>query len=136
MPTSFRPHGSIRIEVQGRKIIRHMEGPWNLEFVHVAHQDLLTLANFDYHLPWVTMLIVRNSALCSQEALQQIGNHLLLEFNRTRLGTAWVYPPGTEGAAIMQKMLTPLYKNSGPVAFFSEVEAADLWLNKLLDQQP
>lgn len=134
MPTLFRPHGSSRIDVQGRKIIRHMEGPWNLEFVHMAHHDLQTLANFDYSTPWVTMLIVQKSALCSPDALRQIASHLQLDFNRQRLGTAWVYPPGTEGAAIMQKMLTPLYKESGPVAFFSCIDEADSWLNTLLAQ--
>ena len=110
MVLRFTPHGALDFCVQGQTIYRYFEGPWNPEFVHQAQQRLEQVTEVDFSRPWVNMLVVRRSALCSPQALAMIKEDLARRVNRQRVATAWVYPPGTEGATVMESALRPLYE--------------------------
>ena len=131
MVPHFPPHGALDLCVQEQKVYRYFEGPWNLEFVEQAQQRLERAVGVDFDRPCVSMLVVRRSALCSPEALAMIKNDLARPVNRRRVATAWVYPPGTEGAHLMEVALRPLYEGR-LVEFFNEEADAKIWLDACL----
>ena len=84
---------------------------------------------------WGTVLIFRDSALISLDALAEITNTL----NKRRIqgyapaAVALVFGPNVEGAGLMSEHYLKAYENAGVVGrIFRDEDAAKQWLSQIL----
>ncbi len=119
----------IRTYVEGRMIVRSARGPWHMRLTERAGDAMHGLNDFDFTQPWVLLIEVKDSALCSREAILRMRSDLSLDLMRFRKATAWVIAADVEGSGWMESVLRPLYDQVGPVAFFQDRVQAKQWLS-------
>lgn len=135
----FKPHGRMQLEQSGRLNILEATGPFNLEFVIAAdraqeelYASLMTMGR------WGTVLIFRESAMASLDALAKIAATLL---NRKSQGyapvaAALVFGIDVEGASLMKAHYLHAYQEAGiECRIFGNEEQAKRWLVGVIGPQ-
>jgi hypothetical protein len=136
--SQFTPHGVVDIWMDGQLMHYEATGPFNVELV-----DCLAVAQRDYLLAsrpagaWVSVCIVRHSAMASPESIARYAAIMAdpKPDNMVPCATAFVIPPEVEGGAIMTPHLTKIYDRIGrPFAVFDNLAAAQVWADSWLSR--
>ena len=135
----FKSHGRMELEASGRLNILEATGPFNLELVVAADaaQDPL-YKSLQSEGSWGTVLIFRESALISFDALAAITKSLSIRRSQgyAPVAVALVFGSNVEGGAFMSSHYLKAYENAGVVGrIFSDEEEAKEWLSQLLGSQ-
>jgi hypothetical protein len=133
VPTgTFKPHGTIDLQVCGRLNILQARGPFNKELVIAgdAVQEALD-AVLNAQGRWGTVLVFKDSALASPEAVSEIASIVKRRVDKgiRPVAIALVVTPDVEGGAIMQSHYLAAYAKAGiPGQVFDDVEKAKAWV--------
>lgn len=133
----FAPHGAMDIQVAGRLNVLEAKGPFNLELVvagDVAQERLDAVLNARGR--WGTVLVLKENALASPEAIAEIANILQRRVQRgiRPVAFALVVGPEVEGGALMQSHYLAAYASAGiPGRAFTALEPAKLWVTQVID---
>jgi len=133
----FKSHGRMELEQSGRLNILEATGPFNVELVLAADaaQDQL-YRSLQSQGSWGTVLIFRESALISLDALTEITkclNHRKSQ-GYAPAAVALVFGSGVEGAALMEAHFLKAYTLAGIQGqIFKDEEKAKEWLSQILD---
>jgi hypothetical protein len=128
----FKPHGTMDIQVSGRLNILEARGPFNKELVvagDAAQESLDAVLNAQGR--WGTVLVFKDSALASPEAVAEIANIVKRRVDKgiRPVAIALVVGPDVEGGAIMQSHYLAAYAKAGiPGQVFDDVEKAKAWV--------
>jgi hypothetical protein len=135
----FKPHGSMQLQQSGQLNILEATGPFNTELViaaDAAQEELY--ASLAKKGRWGTVLIFRENALASLDAVAQITTILLRrsEQGYVPVAVALVADQTVEGGAFMQPLYLNAYKKAGIQSrtFFDEAAACD-WVASVIDGQ-
>jgi len=133
----FAPHGQVDIWAEGDLHLYEATGPFNKELV-----DSLALAQSHFlqalqpAAPWVSICIVRTSALSTPDGLQRYAD--LIRQTPPRYmpaATAFVIGPGVEGGQLMASRSARIFEEAGrPFQTFATLELARDWARTLLDR--
>jgi hypothetical protein len=130
--TGFAPHGTMGLVVIERLNVIEAQGPFNIELVKAGDwaQEKVD-AELQAQGRWGTLLIFRQSALTSLDALDEIEN--ILKRRKARgicpAGVAIVLGPEVEGTQLMSAFYLKAYTNAGVLAqVFEDRETAQAWL--------
>lgn len=136
----FKPHGRMQLEQSGQLNILEASGPFNLELVIAADkaQERLyeTLASKGR---WGTVLIFRDNAMTSLEAVAEITKILLRRQAQgyAPVAVALVFGADVEGGKLMKMHYLNAYKSAGiDGRIFDNDEAAKEWVASVIDVQP
>ena len=129
---AFKPHGSMDVQVSGRLNILEARGPFNKELVIAgdAVQEALD-AVLNAQGRWGTVLVFKDSALASPEAVAEIASIVKRRVDKgiRPVAIGLVVTPDVEGGAIMQSHYLAAYAKAGiPGKVFEDVEKAKLWV--------
>jgi len=125
------------IQVAGRLNVLEAKGPFNLELVvagDVAQERLDAVLNARGR--WGTVLVLKDNALASPEAIAEIANILRRRVQRgiRPVAFALVVGPEVEGGALMQSHYLAAYASAGiPGRAFTALEPAKLWVTQVID---
>jgi len=125
------------IQVAGRLNVLEAKGPFNLELVvagDVAQERLDAVLNARGR--WGTVLVLKENALASPEAIAEIANILQRRVQRgiRPVAFALVVGPEVEGGALMQSHYLAAYASAGiPGRAFTALEPAKLWVTQVID---
>lgn len=128
----FAPHGTMDLRVQEQLNVMEARGPFNLQLVLAAEQaqEQVDAALRD-QAQWATLLLFRESALATFDALAEIEAIVRrrLAQGLCPLGVALVLEPAVEGASLMGPLYLKAYVNAGVNArLFAHEDAARAWL--------
>lgn len=133
----FKSHGTMDLEFDGWVNVMEAHGPFNLELVVAAER---AQAQLDPGIPadqrWGSMLVFKNSALASPEALKEIARIVQERVQRglRPVGVALVFGPDVEGRLLMQGHFTKAYSDAGLVTqCFADQDTARAWLRGRID---
>jgi hypothetical protein len=115
-PQRFRPHGRVNFTREGDLVICEAVGPFNKELIEALASTELDLIQDMKKLPhWGDIVVIKNSALASPEALQAFTEYLteLGRNNMNSLVTAMVIDDDVEGGAFMATHLVNAYAEAG-----------------------
>lgn len=139
----FAPHGVMDIQVAGQLNIMEAKGPFNTELVlagDAAQEKLDAVLNARGR--WGTVLVLKENALASPQAIAEIANILrrrVLKGIRP-VAFALVVGPDVEGGALMQSHYLAAYASAGiPGQAFADLEPAKAWVMQAIacaDDQP
>ncbi|KGJ94912.1 hypothetical protein [Colwellia psychrerythraea] len=76
MAINFPAHGKININIEDNIIILECEGPWNLEFFHILHQDLYNAVKQIAYSKYAVLLIPIGEAIGTAETMDYHINFL------------------------------------------------------------
>lgn len=133
----FSPHGKVDIWREGDLHLYEATGPFNKELVDslaIAQADFLRAAQ--QNTPWVSICIVRNSALATPDSLQRYGE-LIRQAPPplTPLATAYVIGPDVEGGQLMAPHFVRVFAQAGRLfQTFATLDEARRWAQGLIDQ--
>lgn len=134
----FKPHGYMQLELSGQLNVLEATGPFNKELViaaDVAQEGLYAeLANKGR---WGTILIFRENALTSLDALEEITHALKRRAAQgyAPVAVALVFGAGVEGGVLMQPYYLNAYKNAGIQGrCFTDELAAKEWVSSVINQ--
>ena len=125
------------IQVAGRLNVLEAKGPFNLELVvagDVAQERLDAVLNARGR--WGTVLVLKENALASPEAIAEIANILQRRVQRgiRPVAFALVVGPEVEGGALMQSHYLAAYASAGiPGRAFTALEPAKVWVTQVID---
>ena len=129
--TSFRPHGSVHMWMEGDFVYYEASGPFNVELVDslaVAQMDILRTTH--YQGPWASICTILNSAMAPPEALARYDRLMRKEKppGKTPVATAFVLSPEVEGAKLMLPKFAAIYSGiQRPFQSFEKIEEARAW---------
>ena len=135
----FKSHGRMELEQSGRLNILEATGPFNVELVVAADaaQDQL-YKSLQSEGSWGTVLVFRESALISLDALAEITNCLKRRRGQgyAPVAVALVFGSNVEGGALMSAHYLKSYENAGVRGrIFQDEEDAKEWLFEILSSQ-
>jgi hypothetical protein len=125
MVAKFIAHGNTEIIMEGNIIVIRCVGPWNIEYFHRLHQDILTaVSQVDINNYGVLFLPI-SEAICVAEAIDyhvdflKQGNAKAIAVNLT----------GSEVPNITKDLCQKAYEQAGlNFQFFYSDESAKAWL--------
>lgn len=135
---AFKPHGSMQLEQSGFLNVLEATGPFNKELVVAAdaaqenlYESLVQKGR------WGTVLIFRESALVSLEALAEIS--AILRRRKTQgyapVAVALVFGPEVEGGALMQSHYLKAYQSADiDGRIFSNEADAKAWMADVIER--
>ncbi len=132
----FTAHGKVDIWAEGDLHLYEATGPFNKELVDGL---ALAQASFLQHLqpvtPWVSICIVKSSALSTPEGVQRYGELIRQAPERfTPAATAFVIGPDIEGGRLMAPRFARIFEEAGrPFATFETLDEARRWARSRLD---
>ena len=129
---TFKPHGTMDVQVSGRLNILEARGPFNKELVIAgdAVQEALD-AVLNAQGRWGTVLVFKENALASPEAVAEIASIVKRRVDKgiRPVAIGLVVTPDVEGGAIMRSHYLAAYAKAGiPGKVFDDVEKAKLWV--------
>lgn len=133
----FAPHGAMDVQIAGRLNILEAKGPFNLELIvagDVAQEQLDAVLNARGR--WGTVLVLKENALASPEAIAEIARIVQRRANKgiRPVAFALVVGPEVEGGALMQPHYLAAYASAGiPGRAFTDLESAKLWVTQIID---
>lgn len=132
----FRPHGTIHLKQSGQLNVVVATGPFNLELVIDADKDQdAQYEALAQNGKWGTILIFRESAMASLDAIAEITKILR---NRKAQGyvpvaVGLVFGPDVEGRNLMKMHYLNAYKEAGIEGqIFEREDLAAKWVSSLL----
>ena len=136
---AFKPHGGMELRRSGQLNILEATGPFNAEMVIAADAAQEALyASMLQKGRWGTVLIFRENALASLEAVAEITAILLRrkEQGYVPVAVALAISPTVQGGLFMQPLYLKAYWNAGIEArAFDSVQAASTWVASVIDEQ-
>ena len=136
----FKPHGSMQLEQSGFLNVLEATGPFNKELVVAADAAQESLyASLVQKGRWGTVLIFRESALASLEALAEISVILMRRKSQgyAPVAVALVFVPEVEGGTLMQSHYLKAYQNAGiDGRIFSNEADAKEWMAGVINRHP
>lgn len=136
--TSFRPHGSVHMWMEGDFLYYESTGPFNVELVDslaVAQMEILRATQ--YQGPWASICTVLNSAMAPPDALARYEKLMRKEKppGKEPVATAFVIAPTVEGARLMAPKFTKIYEGiQRPFKCFEHMDPARVWARACMDQ--
>lgn len=128
----FPPHGQMQLQLSGQLNVLEATGPFNKELVvagDAAQQGLYEALQKTGR--WGTVLIFRESALISLEALAEITATLQRRKAQgyVPVAVALVFGPEVQGASLLQSHYLQAYRAAGIEGqLFTDVQAAKDWV--------
>jgi hypothetical protein len=137
MTGKFSQHGDFTTYVDGRLIISDVNGPWNLELVTnwctVVHPLAMQMSQSG---PSVGIAILHRSLMCPPDAFAQLRAAIIYGARHLGcIGNCIVYDPGIDGAALIDHLFKPVYKDLTPHLFCHDLDQAKAWGRQLLAAQ-
>lgn len=134
----FKPHGYMQLEQSGKLNVLEATGPFNKELVIAADAAQEALyAELVKKGRWGTILIFRENALTSLDAVEEI-THILKKRaaqGYAPVAVALVFGAGVEGGDLMRPYYLNAYANAGIVGrCFSDELAAKEWVSDVINQ--
>ena len=132
----FTAHGKVDIWAEGDLHLYEATGPFNKEVVDgLALAQAAFLQTLQPTRPWVSICIVRASALATPDGLQRYGELIRqAPAHFTALATAFVIGPEVEGGRLMGSRFARVFEEAGrPYATFETLDEARLWARSRLD---
>lgn len=132
----FQPHGLVEITFEGDILLYECRGPFNKELVEslaVAQLEILQAAN--HHGPWVSICLMRNSAVGSPEAFARYSElmHTAKPAQFIPIATAFSVAPEVEGGRLMMPRYAAIYTDIGrPFKIFEQLDEATAWARALI----
>jgi hypothetical protein len=129
MAIHFGAHGSVNISIKENIITLECEGPWNIEFFHILHLDLISAVKQVDSSNYGILLIPIGEAISTAETMDYHINFLnqggakAVAINLARSDV----PSSTENICRIAYQAANLKHD-----FFLDNETAMLWLNKQL----
>jgi hypothetical protein len=136
---AFKPHGSMQLEQSGFLNVLEATGPFNKELVVAADAAQENLyESLAQKGRWGTVLIFRESALVSLEALAEIS--AILKRRKTQgyapVAVALVFGPEVEGGALIQSHYLKAYQGAGiDGRIFSNEADAKAWMTDVIERR-
>lgn len=69
MTINFPAHGNVKVSIEDNIIILECEGPWNIEFFHILHQDIVSAIKQVGHSNYGVLLIPIGEAIGTAETM-------------------------------------------------------------------
>jgi hypothetical protein len=132
----FQPHGLVDIAFVGDILLYECRGPFNKELVEslaVAQLEILQAAN--HQGPWVSICLMRNSAVGSPEAFARYSElmHAAKPAQFIPIATAFSVAPEVEGGRLMMPRYAAIYTDIGrPFRIFEQLDEATAWARALI----
>lgn len=129
--SQFTPHGMVELWMDGQVMHYEATGPFNTELVNclvIAQRDHLVAVQPQG--AWVSMGVLRHSAMMSPEALTRYAEIIAAPKpqNMNPVATAFVIGADVEGGRIMGPLLAKVFTDIGrPVAIFATQAEAEAW---------
>ncbi len=76
MATNFPVHGNFEVSIEEDILILKCQGPWNIEFFHMLHQDLISAVKQVNPSNYAVLLITAGEAIGTAEAMEYHINFL------------------------------------------------------------
>ncbi|GAA0810307.1 hypothetical protein GCM10009111_00970 [Colwellia asteriadis] len=129
MSTAFSVHGAKEITVENNIITIRSVGPWNIEYFHLLHQDLIaavTLVDFNNY---AVLLVPLGEAISVAEALDY--HVAFLKKGNTK--AVAINLAGSDVPNSTKSLCTKAYEQAGlNFKFFTSDEEAKQWLQDIL----
>lgn len=136
---TFKPHGRMELELSGQLNILQAKGPFNKELVTAA--DAAQEGLYEALLQkkrWGTVLIFRESALISLDAVAEITRILKVRVAQgyVPVAVAIVLTAQVEGGKYMKAYYLKAYQEAGiNVRAFEDEELAKDWVAGVIEQE-
>lgn len=125
----FAPHGKCKLSIEGSILIADVEGPWNIEFVHLLHEQLVDKVKELNVNNYGVLLIPRGEALASQEAIDCHTNFL----KQVKAKAVAINLTDSLVPIISKNMYEKIYQSVNLTAeFFDDNVSAKKWLAQQL----
>lgn len=131
----FTAHGKVDIWAEDDLHLYEATGPFNKELVDgLALAQAGFLQQLQPAAPWVSICIVRSSALSTPEGMQRYGELIRqAPAHLTPVATAFVIGPDIEGGRLMAPRFTRIFEEAGrPFATFETLDEARRWARSRL----
>lgn len=131
----FTAHGKVDIWAEDDLHLYEATGPFNKELVDgLALAQAGFLQNLQPTTPWVSICIVKASALSTPEGIQRYGELIRQAPARfTPVATAFVIGPDVEGGRLMAPRFARIFEEAGrPFATFETLDEARRWAQSRL----
>jgi hypothetical protein len=125
MVATFIAHGKTEIIIEGNIIVIRCIGPWNIEYFHRLHQDIINaVSQVDIH-NYAVLLIPLNEAICVAEAIDYHVD-FLKQGNAKAIAVNLI---GSDVPNITKELCQKAYEQAGlNYQFFYSDESAKAWL--------
>ncbi|GGD48968.1 hypothetical protein [Lacimicrobium alkaliphilum] len=132
MTDYHRIHGSIRIELEGRILILHAEGPGNAELVQQYQQDVKHYRDQLRGKPWGNLVVFYNEPLLTPEGKELMYESIRRSRESGMVAVAMVLSQANS-PSIVRQFWEGIYTKVGmPHVFFDSQDEARNWLETLL----
>lgn len=124
MTELFKPHGKCAINIKNNIIVVDAEGPWNMEFVHQLHKDLITaIKKINDH--YCVLLVPYGEALVVNEGIECHINFLKSSYvSAVAINLQHVFTP-----SLSKSLCEKVYQDAGVRHnFFTCNDLAEEWL--------
>lgn len=130
---TLKPHGSVRVEVQGNIIRYLVRGPFNEELNQLFDEIQNTLVSpmVAPKEPWGDLTIFQESAMETPGSLEIYAKTIQAQVDQglAPIATAFVLAPDIEGANLMGRLYANVYAKAGlKFRVFQNESEAETWL--------
>jgi hypothetical protein len=136
MPIDFKPHGEFAAQLDGRVLVAHVRGTWNIEMHHASMlQSAALVSQLDADgEPWGTVVVVHDTLVSCLDVLEAGRDAVSARPSTSKLvALAWVMDPSIEGYSLLLPTYQDLYKGLLATEVFDDLDAARLWMGQVLD---
>ena len=138
--SKFRKHGRVEYDPHGRLLLTSATGPFNAELIAALRElAIITFPNMALLGSWAQCVVFHESAMGGADVLAGLAELLkdLANMGVAPAATAFVLPPGVEGASIMAPLWELCYKAANMrFAAFEQSGDAAAWISACLDAAP
>lgn len=134
----FKPHGSFKAHVQGRVLIAHCRGSWNIEMhQEQGRQSQALVETLEQGGNWGSVVVVHDSLVSSLAVLE--AGRLAVEnmpSPRKLVALAWVIAPTVEGYSLLKGRYARMYEGLLQTRTFDNEAGAVYWIEKMITEAP
>lgn len=136
--SKFPPHGEYKPTINGRVLIAHCWGNWNIEM----HQESARLSKplveqLNARGSWGCITVVHDSLVTSLEVIQAARNAVAsLPEDSALVALAWVLKQDSEGYSFLYKRYESMYEGLLETKIFDNLPAAEFWIEKAIASKP
>lgn len=137
MSSQFKPHGNFSLRTEGQIIVQQVQGPWNLEMVEEWNKALTPLGYaLDKSGYFAAVIDFKESAMSTPDAVARMRRVVESSVKFLKPAAhAVVAGPDVEGYLLVRTVMSRVFQDLTPYAFFDALEPALQWLQEHIDRR-
>ncbi|MBI9097675.1 MAG: hypothetical protein JEY91_04320 [Spirochaetaceae bacterium] len=129
----YSPHGELHFEIEKHLLIIEKTGPFNLESMIQAEEDVSKIQKGLYKSRWCVLVIIHGQPIHTPDAAKLLIEGIKNDRRNGRIASALVITD-SENPIINRHHISEIYMSSGEnFEFFSDINTAKKWLNDQLE---